>query len=227
MKKRLLASILALCMIITMTPTVAFAAGDDESSPQANTTYEWKDYGGYYDAATEGEVSYISEPTEIGTLYDEIYAAESETDKIAVINKALSGELITENLANRLKEVVHVYTTEELRKGVSFQKNGNTNLSDFIATVNDGEMLISGEGELKAYNKYNNKFFAPSNASIALRPWNTERAGQKLSSVRFGNGITEIGEYAFFNQSRNDITSATFDTNLKILLMCDKEVVEV
>ena len=57
-----------------------------------------------------------------------------------------------------------------------------------------------------------------SNASIALRPWNTERVGQTLSSVRFGDGITEIGEYTFYNQSRADITSATFSKNLKVHL---------
>ena len=32
MKKRLLSAILALCMILTMMPTVAFAADDDEAA---------------------------------------------------------------------------------------------------------------------------------------------------------------------------------------------------
>ncbi len=123
--------------------------------------------------------------------------------------------MITENLADRLKAVVHVYTAEELSEGVAFRKNASTSSPDFTAKVDGSEMLISGEGALMAYNKYNNVFYAPSNASIALRPWNTERAGQTLSSVRFGDGITEIGEYAFYNQSRADITSATFSKNLK------------
>lgn len=146
------------------------------------------------------------------------YNAEGETAKINVIEKAVNDGLIANNLAARLKEVVHIYTVEERSKGVHFQKNANTNLNDFVATVTGDEMLISGEGTLMAYNKYNDVFYAPSNASVALRPWNTERVGKELSSVRFGYGITEVGQYAFFHQSRLDITSATFNRNLKIHL---------
>ena len=221
MKRRLLASLLTLVMMLSLLPTAALANGETNDSPspsQPSTKYDWNDYGGYYDSATEGEVSYIKAPEVIRKLYDEIYAAEGEPAKISVIEKAVKNELIANNLAARLKEVVHVYTVDELSKGVHFQKNANTNLTDFVATVSDGEMLISGKGALMAYNKYNDVFYAPSNASIALRPWNTERVGKELSSVRFGNGITEVGEYAFFNQPRQDITSASFNANMKIHL---------
>ena len=38
MKKRLLSAILSFCMLLTMAPTVAFAAdGDDEAAPQINS----------------------------------------------------------------------------------------------------------------------------------------------------------------------------------------------
>ena len=37
MKKRLLSAILSLCMLLTMVPTVAFAAEDDEAAPQNNS----------------------------------------------------------------------------------------------------------------------------------------------------------------------------------------------
>ena len=37
MKKRLLSAILSLCMLLTMAPTVAFAAEDDEAAPQSNS----------------------------------------------------------------------------------------------------------------------------------------------------------------------------------------------
>ena len=41
MKKRLLSAILSLCMLLTMAPTVAFAAdGDDEAAPQINSVLE-------------------------------------------------------------------------------------------------------------------------------------------------------------------------------------------
>ena len=203
-------------MVLSIMPTAVWAA-DAEGSNSA-IRYDWKDYEGYYDSATSGEVAYEQQPDAIGTLYDSIYEAENETAKVAVIDAAYNGGLITENLANRLKTVVHGYTADELSKGAAFQTNASTSGPDFTAKVEDGEMQISGEGALMAYNKYNNKFYAPSNASIALRPWNTERAGQTLSSVRFGNGITEVGEYAFFNQPRQDITSASFNANMKIHL---------
>lgn len=37
MKKRLLSAILSFCMLLTMAPTVAFAAEDDEAAPQNNS----------------------------------------------------------------------------------------------------------------------------------------------------------------------------------------------
>lgn len=41
MKKRLLSAILSFCMLLTMAPTVAFAAdGDDEAAPQSNSALE-------------------------------------------------------------------------------------------------------------------------------------------------------------------------------------------
>ena len=221
MKRRILASLLTLVMMLSLLPTAALANGETNDSPspsQPSTKYDWNDYGGYYDSATEGENRYVTNPKEIEDLYTEIYKAAGEVAKINVIEKAVGDGLIANNLAARLKEVVHVYTAEERSEGVHFQKNANTNLNDFVATVTGDEMLISGEGTLMAYNKYNDVFYAPSNASVALRPWNTERVGKELSSVRFGYGITEVGEYAFYHQSRSDITSATFNRNLKIHL---------
>ncbi len=194
MKRRLLASLLTLVMMLSLLTTAALA---DEVT-KTSTKYDWNDYGGYYDSATEGENRYVTNPKEIEDLYTKIYNAEGETAKINVIEKAVNDGLIANNLAARLKEVVHIYTVEERSKGVHFQKNANTNLNDFVATVTGDEMLISGEGTLMAYNKYNDVFYAPSNASVALRPWNTERVGKELSSVRFGYGITEVGQYASF-----------------------------
>ena len=221
MKRRILASLLSLVMVFSLLPTAALANGETNDSPspsQPSTKYDWNDYGGYYDSATEGENRYVTNPKEIEDLYTKIYNAAGEAAKINVIEKAVNDGLIANNLAARLKEVVHVYTADELSEGVHFQKNANTNLNDFVATVTGDEMLISGKGTLMAYNKYNDVFYAPSNASVALRPWNTERVGEELSSVRFGYGITEVGQYAFFHQSRSDITSATFNRNLKIHL---------
>lgn len=216
MKKRFISLLLCFCMVLSFVPTAVWVA--DAEGSNTVIRYDWKDYEGYYDSATSGEVAYEQQPEAIGALYTDIYNAESESDEVAVIDNACTNGLITENLADRLEAVVHVYTADERSKGVAFQTNASTSGPDFTAKVDGSEMLISGEGALMAYNKYNNVFYAPSNASIALRPWNTERAGQTLSSVRFGDGITEIGEYAFYNQSRADITSATFSKNLKVHL---------
>ena len=40
MKKRLLSAILSFCMLLTMAPTVAFAAEDDEAAPQSSSVLE-------------------------------------------------------------------------------------------------------------------------------------------------------------------------------------------
>ena len=72
MKRRILASLLTLVMVLSLLPTAALANGETNDSPspsQPSTKYDWNDYGGYYDSATEGEVSYIKAPEVIKNLY--------------------------------------------------------------------------------------------------------------------------------------------------------------
>ena len=71
--------------------------------------------------------------------------------------------------------------------------------------------MIRGTGALPTYTRYNDAFWAPADNSVAMRPWNTEKLGTEVSSVRFAPGITEVGAYAFYYQERSDITSATFN----------------
>ena len=71
--------------------------------------------------------------------------------------------------------------------------------------------MIRGTGALPTYTRYNDDFWAPADNSVAMRPWNTEKLGTEVSSVRFAPGITEVGAYAFYYQERSDITSATFN----------------
>ena len=55
MKRRILASLLTLVMMLSLLPTAALANGETNDSPspsQPSTKYDWNDYGGYYDSAT-------------------------------------------------------------------------------------------------------------------------------------------------------------------------------
>lgn len=55
MKKRLLSAILSFCMLLTMAPTVAFAAdGDDEATPQISSVLE----GSYGAKGSESSVTW-------------------------------------------------------------------------------------------------------------------------------------------------------------------------
>ncbi len=219
MKKRLLSMLLTLCMVISVLPTAVLASEAGASA----TEYDWNQQNACYTSTTGGGESQLikyndndpdgSLPEALKTLYSNINDAANEAAKVDAINSAQNAGTITENLANRLKRLVHVYTSDDLTNGVSLQD------SAFTAKLNGNELVISGTGPLPTYTRYNAAFWAPADNSVAMRPWNTEKLGDKVvSSVRFAPGITEVGAYAFYYQQRSDITSATFNRNLKLHL---------
>lgn len=219
LKKRMISLLLCLCMVFSLLPTVVLASETETST----TVYDWDQKNACYTSTTAGseeqQIKYNendpdgSLPEPLQTLYSKINAAADEAAKVAAIDSAKNAGTITENLANRLKRLVHVYTSDDLTNGVSLQD------STITAKLNDDELVISGTGALPTYTRYNAAFWAPADNSVAMRPWNTEKLGDKaVSSVRFAPGITEVGAYAFYYQKRDDITSATFNRNLKIQL---------
>ena len=201
-------------MVFSLLPTVVFASETETST----TVYDWDQENACYKSTTDGLIKYNdndpdgSLPEPLQTLYSNINAADDEAAKVAAIDSAKNAGTITENLANRLKQLVHVYTRGELASGVSLQN------SSFTATLEGNELVIRGTGALPTYTRYNDAFWAPADNSVAMRPWNTEKLGTEVSSVRFAPGITEVGAYAFYYQERSDITSATFNKNLKLRL---------
>ena len=215
MKKRIISLLLCLCMVFSLLPTVVFAS-------EAETTFEWDQSNGCYLSTTgsnEPQSIKVSAglPETLKTLYNKIYAAETESAKKDAIQAAKTDGTISENLADRLERLVHVYTRDELVSGVSLQD------SPFQATLNGDELVISGTGALPTYTRYNDDFWAPADNSVAMRPWNTEKLGPAVSSVRFGDGITNIGGYAFWKNvtgydSKVYITTATFNSTLNVHL---------
>lgn len=218
MKKRIISLLLCLCMVFSLLPTVVFASETETST----TVYDWDQQNACYTSTTGGgepqPIKYNDNdpdgnlPETLKALYSSINTAADEAAKTAVIGDAKAAGTITENLANRLNRLVHVYTGDELTSGVSLQD------SSFTATLEGDELVISGTGALPTYTRYNAAFWAPADNSVAMRPWNTEKLGKAVSSVRFDPGITEVGAYAFYWQERSDITSATFNRNLKLRL---------
>ena len=59
-------------MVLSIMPTAVWAA-DAEGSNSA-IRYDWKDYEGYYDSATSGEVAYEQQPDAIGILAGTVLA---------------------------------------------------------------------------------------------------------------------------------------------------------
>ena len=210
--------LLTLCMVISVLPTAVLASEAGASV----TVYDWDQKNACYTSTTDGGEPQLikyndndpdgSLPETLKTLYSNINDAANEAAKAAAIDSAMEAGTITKNLANRLKRLVHVYTSDELTTGVSLQD------SSFKATLDGDELVISGTGALPTYTRYNAAFWAPADNSVAMRPWNTEKLGNAVSSVRFAPGITEVGAYAFYYQGRSDITSATFNRNLKLRL---------
>lgn len=206
-------------MVFSLLPTVVFASEAETST----TVYDWDQNNAWYTSTTDGNeaqpIKYNANapddslPETLKTLYNSIYTAKTEAAKKEAIQAAENAGTISKNLADRLERLVHVYTSDDLTNGVSLQD------STVTAKLNGDELVISGTGPLPTYTRYNAAFWAPADKSVAMRPWNTEKLGDKaVSSVRFAPGITEVGAYAFYYQKRDDITSATFNQNLKLRL---------
>ena len=193
MKKRMISLLLCLCMVFSLLPTVVFASETETST----TVYDWDQENACYKSTTDGLIKYNDNdpdgglPETLKTLYNSIYTAKTEAAKKEAIQAAKTAGTISADLADRLERLVHVYTGDELADGVSLQN------SSFKAKLNGNELEISGSGALPIYTRYNAAFWAPADNRVAMRPWNTEKLGPTVSSVRFAPGITEVGAYAF------------------------------
>lgn len=138
MKKRLLSAILSFCMLLTMAPTVAFAAdGDDEAAPQNNSVLE----GSCGAAGSESNVTWKltpnNEDNENPTYTLTISGSGAMADYTANINNAKATQPWRASATGvEIKKITNVVVSEDVTSIGAFAFNGLTGVSEYDIGAN-------------------------------------------------------------------------------------------
>ena len=135
MKKRLLSAILSLCMLLTMVPTVAFAAEDDEAAPQNNSVLKGScgaegNEGSVQWALTDddGDDSYTLTISGSGAMADYTDNINNETKATQPWRASATGV--------EIEKITKVVVSKDVTSIGAFAFNGLTGVSEYVIGAN-------------------------------------------------------------------------------------------
>ena len=135
MKKRLLSAILSLCMLLTMVPTVAFAAEDDEAAPQNNSVLKGScgaegNEGSVQWALTDddGDDSYTLTISGSGAMADYTANINNETKATQPWRASATGV--------EIEKITKVVVSKDVTSIGAFAFNGLTGVSEYVIGAN-------------------------------------------------------------------------------------------
>ena len=136
MKKRLLSAILSLCMLLTMVPTVAFAAEDDEAAPQINSVLEGS-CGAEGDNVT-WKLTPNNEGSENPTYTLTISGSGAMADYTANINNETKATQPWRASATgvEIEKITKVVVSKDVTSIGAFAFNGLTGVSEYVIGAN-------------------------------------------------------------------------------------------
>ena len=134
MKKRLLSAILSFCMLLTMAPTVAFAAEDDEAAPQSNSVLE----GSCGAKGSEGNVQWaLTDDDGDGSYTLTISGDGAMADYTANINNAKATQPWRASVTGvEISNITKVVVSEDVTSIGAFAFNGLTGVSEYVIGAN-------------------------------------------------------------------------------------------
>lgn len=233
MKKRLLASLMSLCLIVGLLPTAAFAAEPDttEAAPQAGVcevtpgcTLEAGHEGDCVVAPAEGNSSEQENST------DTQPGGEDISDPAAPVCAELAGCVdgshdpecplyvapvepeevptpVEPTEENIILDPAPVVENGEMSGNCGAE--GNESNVTWALTKNEDEstytLTISGSGAMADYGRY-------INGGNNFAPWANETYAEAITKVVIGEGVTTIGTYAF--SSMTAITEVSLPSTL-------------
>ena len=135
MKKRLLSAILSFCMLLTMAPTVAFAAEDDEAAPQNNSVLKGScgaegNEGSVQWALTDddGDDSYTLTISGSGAMADYTANINNETKATQPWRASATGV--------EIEKITKVVVSKDVTSIGAFAFNGLTGVSEYVIGAN-------------------------------------------------------------------------------------------
>ena len=138
MKKRLLSAILSFCMLLTMAPTVAFAAdGDDEAAPQINSVLDGSCGAAGSESSVTWKLTPNNEDNENPTYTLTISGSGAMADYTANINNAKATQPWRASATGvEIKKITNVVVSEDVTSIGAFAFNGLTGVSEYDIGAN-------------------------------------------------------------------------------------------
>ena len=160
MKKRLLSAILSFCMLLTMAPTVAFAAEDDEAAAQINSVLE----GNCGAEGSEGNVQWALTDDDGDGFYTlTISGNGAMADYTVNINneKKATQPWRAGETGVEIEKITNVVVSEDVTSIGAFAFNGMTGVSEYDigANVNTISQWALETSAAKVFNLNGNTNF--------------------------------------------------------------------
>lgn len=176
MKKRLLSAILSFCMLLTMAPTVAFAAEDDEAAPENNSVLK----GSCGAEGNEGSVQWaLTNDDGDGSYTLTISGSGAMADYTVNINNAKATQPWRASKTGvEIKKITKVVVSEGVTSIGNFAFNGLTAVSEYdigagVSTIKPWALDTSAA---KVFNLNGNTNFQTDNNGVIQQGWhNTDR----------------------------------------------------
>ena len=192
MKKRFWACFLSLSLVLTMMPTMAFAADDEVNEPEGTVEVCVETEGCTLEAGHEGEC--ITNPVEFVCSELEGCSDTAHVEECPLYKEPIQTNDLPEQEESTAQTLIE--DSDDLEFADSTASNGaaqklegaeGSNLT--WALDDDGILTISGTGAMKDYG-YSGRTEVP---------WYDQR--NTITKVVFENGVTHIGSFAFYQHT--------------------------
>ena len=137
MKKRLLSAILSFCMLLTMAPTVAFAAEDDEAAPQSDSVLEGNCGAASSESSVTWKLTQNNEDKENPTYTLTISGSGAMADYTVNINNAKATQPWRAGATGvEIEKITNVVVSDGVTSIGAFAFNGLTGVSEYDIGAN-------------------------------------------------------------------------------------------
>ena len=220
MKKRLLSAILSFCMLLTMAPTVAFAAEDDEAAAQINSVLEGSCGAKDSESSVTWKLTPNNEDNENPTYTLTISGSGAMADYTANINNKNNAKQPWRASATgvEIEKITKVVVSEDVTSIGAFAFNGMTGVSEYDigANVNTISQWALETSAAKVFNLNGNTNFKTDDDGVLFNKEGTTLiAYPGGSDVRdeytVPSAVTAISDGAFVGCP---IKKLTIDSNV-------------
>ena len=191
MKKRLLSAILSLCMLLTMAPTVAFAADGDDEAAQNNSVLEGSCGAEGIESSVTWKLTQNNEDNENPTYTLTISGSGAMADYTVNINNAKATQpWRASETGVEIEKITNVVVSEDVTSIGAFAFNGLTGVSEYVigANVSTISQWALDTSAAKVFNLNGNTNFKTDDNDVLF-------SGDGTTLIAYPGGSARRDEY--------------------------------